>query len=653
MSEAGPTLRGMGGRLVRAHRGRVAGAGRPRGRAVAGARARRAFGTPAERATTPRCTRRPRGSAPAGGADRRAAGRSAGHLRALLGSAAVSLTGPSSCSPGTARASSTPAQAPPARRRGPGDRPDDVAAGCVPRPRLPRARRRRRAARRRRPRGRHPRRVRGRVGPGLVRAVGEVARWVAGQLELAELDESRARLAEAQVRALRAQISPHFVYNALRAIASFVRTDPERARELLLEFADFTRYSSRTHGEFTTLAEELRSIDRYLLLERARFGDRLQVTLRIAPEVLPVAVPYLCLQPLVENAVKHGLDHGRGTVTVVAEDAGGGVPHLGRGRRGRQRPRARAGGAGRHRPADAPGTTRWASATSTPGCARSTATTTAWSSRPRRRRHPGLPARAEVHRRGAGLVSAAAPHRARRRRRAAGARRAGLPAARRPAGGRVLTAGDAVGALRALEAQPVDAVFLDIRMPGLDGLELARVLARFAAPPRIVFVTAYDDAAVDAFALHATDYLLKPLRAARLSEAVRRVAEAGAARARGRPRAAGPRPSRSSSAASRASSPCRRALRRGAGRLRPPAHRDRQPPRPHPAVGARGPLGRRRVRPGAPLLPGRDGAHRRAAGRPGRRPRRVVGGMPLPVSRRHSRELKDRLVRRARRESGR
>ena len=156
----------------------------------------------------------------------------------------------------------------------------------------------------------------------LVRATNEVARWVSGQLELAELDASRTRLMEAEVRALRAQISPHFIYNSLTAIASFVRTDPERARELLLEFADFTRYSFRRHGEFTTLDEELRSVERYLVLEKARFGDRLNLTLRVAPEVLPVALPFLCLQPLVENAVRHGLEGkpGPGRVTIIAED---------------------------------------------------------------------------------------------------------------------------------------------------------------------------------------------------------------------------------------------------------------------------------------------------------------------------------------------
>ena len=111
---------------------------------------------------------------------------------------------------------------------------------------------------------------------GLALAADETAQWVSGQLELAELDACRTRLMEAEVRALRAQISPHFIYNSLNAIASFVRTDPDRARSLLLEFADFTRYSFRRHGDFTTLAEELRSIERYLLLEQARFGDRLR-----------------------------------------------------------------------------------------------------------------------------------------------------------------------------------------------------------------------------------------------------------------------------------------------------------------------------------------------------------------------------------------
>ena len=164
----------------------------------------------------------------------------------------------------------------------------------------------------------------GHPAPGLVQATLETGRWVAAQLALHELDWSRERLARAEVRALRAQISPHFIYNALTAIASFVRTDPERARELILEFAEFTRYSFRAHGEFTTLAEELRSIDRYLTIERARFGERLQVRLQIAPEVLPVGLPFLCLQPLVENAVRHGLSRkpGVGMVSIEARDAG-------------------------------------------------------------------------------------------------------------------------------------------------------------------------------------------------------------------------------------------------------------------------------------------------------------------------------------------
>ncbi|XRQ02950.1 LytR/AlgR family response regulator transcription factor [Actinomadura welshii] len=100
--------------------------------------------------------------------------------------------------------------------------------------------------------------------------------------------------------------------------------------------------------------------------------------------------------------------------------------------------------------------------------------------------------------------------------------------------GRVSRAGDASAALRDLsrmlvEGERLDAVFLDIRMPGLDGLDFTRLLTGFAAPPHVVFVTAHDDCAVTAYELGALDYLLKPVRPERLAESVRRVAAAAAA----------------------------------------------------------------------------------------------------------------------------
>lgn len=87
----------------------------------------------------------------------------------------------------------------------------------------------------------------------------------------------------------------------------------------------------------------------------------------------------------------------------------------------------------------------------------------------------------------------------------------------------VQTAADVAGALRLLRDSDVDAVFLDIRMPGLDGMELARVLTRFAQPPAVVFVTAYDERAVEAFELGVVDYVRKPVQADRLAESLRRI----------------------------------------------------------------------------------------------------------------------------------
>ncbi|WP_018349116.1 LytR/AlgR family response regulator transcription factor [Longispora albida] len=95
-----------------------------------------------------------------------------------------------------------------------------------------------------------------------------------------------------------------------------------------------------------------------------------------------------------------------------------------------------------------------------------------------------------------------------------------------PRVGSVATASDATEALRVLRSADVDAAFLDIRMPGLDGMELARVLHRFAAPPAVVFVTAYDDRAADAFDLGVLDYIRKPVEPERLAESLRRILSA-------------------------------------------------------------------------------------------------------------------------------
>ena len=162
------------------------------------------------------------------------------------------------------------------------------------------------------------------TAPAVVRAPAEPASVssLAGALVAGGAEIS---LPDAEVEAaLRSRFSAHFVHNALTAIATFVRVDPARARELLTEFADFTRYSFRASDATTTVAEELRNARRYLTLEQARFGPRLTVELSVAPEVESVVLPPFVVAPLVENAVRHGIEPvpGGGTVLVTALGAG-------------------------------------------------------------------------------------------------------------------------------------------------------------------------------------------------------------------------------------------------------------------------------------------------------------------------------------------
>jgi hypothetical protein len=120
-------------------------------------------------------------------------------------------------------------------------------------------------------------------------------------------EQLRALAAEAELKALRAQINPHFLFNALNTIAALTHSDPEQAEQMIERLAEMFRYSlNGSEHRLPTLGDELAFVDVYLEIERARFGDRLQVSREIPAEVLEVSIPSLILQPLVENAIKHG-----------------------------------------------------------------------------------------------------------------------------------------------------------------------------------------------------------------------------------------------------------------------------------------------------------------------------------------------------------
>lgn len=126
--------------------------------------------------------------------------------------------------------------------------------------------------------------------------------------EYEQMKEEKNLLAEAEIRALQAQINPHFLYNTLNTISFYVRSDPETARKLIKYLSDYFRHSLSNPSKFISLAEEMRVIDCYIQLERARFSDRLSVTYDFSEDMLEnLQIPPLLLQPLVENAVIHGV----------------------------------------------------------------------------------------------------------------------------------------------------------------------------------------------------------------------------------------------------------------------------------------------------------------------------------------------------------
>jgi len=134
------------------------------------------------------------------------------------------------------------------------------------------------------------------------------------QLELEDIQLKTQLLAQAEIKRLQSQIKPHFLFNSLNTITSFCRTNPEKARELLVDLSSYLRKSLKNHKDFVTVADELQQIKSYLAIKKARFGARIKVSIDMESGCEEWPIPPLIIQPLVENAVRHGI--------AVKEDGG-------------------------------------------------------------------------------------------------------------------------------------------------------------------------------------------------------------------------------------------------------------------------------------------------------------------------------------------
>lgn len=161
------------------------------------------------------------------------------------------------------------------------------------------------------------------------RSLGEgLAKLLSNQILEGRYSEQQTLLTQAELRLLQAQVNPHFLFNALNTISAVIRHNPNRARELIQFLSQFFRRNLKTNIDAVTINEEMAHTRAYIEIELARFSDRLKVDFKIDSDVLDVMLPTFTLQPLVENAIKHGtstlLENGKieikgGTITVNGE----------------------------------------------------------------------------------------------------------------------------------------------------------------------------------------------------------------------------------------------------------------------------------------------------------------------------------------------
>ena len=151
-----------------------------------------------------------------------------------------------------------------------------------------------------------------------------IARLLATQLELAKLEKQAEMATAAELKVLQAQIHPHFLFNALNTIASFCRTDPAQAKDLILSLSTFFRKTLNREGIYVTIEEEIDLVNSYLSIEKARFGERLNIAYSVPKHLLKRKIPAFIIQPLVENSIKHGISPcpNGGKVEIRIEEKG-------------------------------------------------------------------------------------------------------------------------------------------------------------------------------------------------------------------------------------------------------------------------------------------------------------------------------------------
>lgn len=155
-----------------------------------------------------------------------------------------------------------------------------------------------------------------------VMAVG-LSQIISTQMEVSRIEHLRQMADKAEMRALQSKINPHFLFNALNAISSSIRLNPDTARQLIINLSRYLRYNLELNDEFIDIRKELHQIQDYIAIEQARFGSKLTVIYDIDDDI-SVRIPSLLIQPLVENAIVHGIQpcKGKGVVVIAVKDQG-------------------------------------------------------------------------------------------------------------------------------------------------------------------------------------------------------------------------------------------------------------------------------------------------------------------------------------------